>query len=207
MRASAHPRRRASDLEPSAYSLQPSLLFPHDSDFRLQLDPMPFFDRAHHVRNELFDVGGTRGAVVHDEVRMHLRDARTADAKALEPARIDQSRRVIAWRVREDRAARPLADRLRRLTAREQNADVIVADTRARFEAQSRTEKPFIRRALHMPIANRVVGRGPYTTDTRTIERLDRDHVAPGFAAECARIHRECAAERARNAREELRWT
>src|SRR5688572_1487116 len=41
---------------------------PNHSHFRLQFHPMPFFNGAHHVRNQLFDVRCLRGTVVDDEV-------------------------------------------------------------------------------------------------------------------------------------------
>ena len=50
----------------------------------LQFDVMAFCDGALHVHDQCLDVGGTRGAVVDDEIGVLLRHRRIADAKALE---------------------------------------------------------------------------------------------------------------------------
>ena len=74
-------------------------------------------DGALHVQDQRLDVGGAGGAVVDDEIGVLLGHRRIADAKAFEPRRFDQPRRMLARRVGEHRSAAPLADRLASLCA------------------------------------------------------------------------------------------
>src|SRR5690606_17508754 len=82
--------------------------------------------------------------------------------------------------------------------------NVFAAHVRSRLEAQTRAEKPFVRRTLHVPIADGIVGCGTLSTHALPIERCHRDHVIPGFAAEGACVHGKRTAQRPRNAGEEL---
>src|SRR5688572_17016732 len=168
---------------------------------------MHALDCRHHVLDQLLDVRSARGSVVHNEVRVHLRDARAADAMSLEAGGIDQPRRVIARRVREHRAARPLADRLRRLATREQQADVFIAHAGTLLEGEARAEEPLVRRAADVAITCGVVARGSLAPYAGAIDRRDAEHVPPGLAAESARVHCQRAAQRARNAGEEFSRT
>src|SRR6185436_6851932 len=137
--------------------------------------------------------------------RVHLRHACATNAMTLEARGVDQARRVIARRIREHGAARPLADRLRRLAAREQQADVFVAHAGTLLECEARAEEPLVRRACDVAIARDVVARRTLVAHAGTIDGRDAEHVPPGFAAECAGVHRQRTPERSRNAREELR--
>ena len=72
--------------------------------------------RSHTARwagsHQCLHVGGQRPAVVHDEVRVPLREARAAHPRALQPGGLDQPTRVIAARVLEDRTGVRLPMRL-----------------------------------------------------------------------------------------------
>src|SRR5690606_37619598 len=70
----------------------------HDAHFSVESHTMFLFHRPLHVTDQSFDIRGARRAIVDDEVRVHLRDARAADAKTLQAARLYQSSRVIARR-------------------------------------------------------------------------------------------------------------
>ncbi len=74
--------------------------------------------RAHrfaHVADQRLDVRGARApAGIHDEIRVLLRHARAADRVALEAARLDEPRRVVARRIAEHAAGVGQRQRLRR---------------------------------------------------------------------------------------------
>src|SRR6185503_2721953 len=146
----ATPPRGRNPKDPSPVR---SSSFSHDAHLELELHTVYALNYRHHVLNQLFDVRRACATVVHDKVRVHLRHACATNAMTLEARGVDQARRVIARRIREHGAARPLADRLRRLAAREQQADVFVAHAGTLLECEARAEEPLVRRACDVAIA------------------------------------------------------
>src|SRR6185437_13944005 len=68
---------------------------------------------------------------------------RAADAAPLEPGRLDQTRRVIAWRILEHRAAAPLPERLG-VAPPCQQLQRLARLRRARLELELRGDEPFV---------------------------------------------------------------
>src|SRR5690606_37096370 len=71
----------------------------HDAHLSVESHTMLLFHRLPHVTDQLFDVRGARRAIVDDEVRVHLRHSRAADAKAFQTTGFDQACGVIARRI------------------------------------------------------------------------------------------------------------
>src|SRR6202000_2932898 len=182
-----------------------SCRFSHDAHFGVQLHALFLRDRLLHALNQRFDIGRARFAMIDDEVGVLLRHRGTADAKALEPRCLYQPGGVIALRIGEHRAAAPLADRLSLAGLVEQFFDRVGVDARLAFEFQARADEPFVVRALHVPIADLIVGGRPRMAHTLAVEHFNLDHMPPGFLAPGAGIHCQCTAERAGNACKEFR--
>src|SRR5438105_10466395 len=85
----------------------------HDAHLEHQVHAVLREHRRMHVFDDRLDVGGGRVPEVHDEVGVLRRDLRPAHCVALEAARFDQARGVVARRIAEDASRVGLAERLR----------------------------------------------------------------------------------------------
>src|SRR5690606_12307122 len=81
-------------------------------DLPLQLDAARCANARTYGFAEPFDIFGRRLSIVDQEVAVHLRDHRAADAQATTPGCIDQLPGAVVGRVLEGRAAGALLDRL-----------------------------------------------------------------------------------------------
>src|SRR5258708_7140506 len=115
-------------------------------------------DRALHMHDQRLHIGGARGTVVDDEVRVFQGYRGIADAKTLESCAFDQLRRVMLWRIGEYRSTAPLADGLGLLALLQQFADGIGIDAGCTFELEPGADEPFVVRSLHAAIAVVIVG-------------------------------------------------
>src|SRR6187455_1862870 len=99
---------RSAEGPPMRTATLPSRLgmtrLPDDPHFADQHDARARLDRRLHVVHERLQVGGRCRAGVHDEVGVLRRHLRAADGEALQSARFDEPRRVVAFRIAEDAA-------------------------------------------------------------------------------------------------------
>ena len=167
---------------------------------------MHALDGVLDVAHQRFEVGGRRLALVHDEVGVLLRHHRAANAVSLEPGPLDQLGGVAPGRVGEHGSATPGADRLARVALLEKFLDRPRVRIGPRLETEGRREEPFARdRRRHAAVAVAVLGGSAAMALAAPVDRLDFGHARPGLAAPGARVHRERAADRARDAGEEVR--
>src|SRR5207249_9345828 len=140
------------------------------------------------------------------EIRMLLRHRGIADAKSLQPRALDEARGVISRRVGEHRAAAPLPDRLRRAALLEERAHLALVRARTALEAQARGDEPFLGRGRDdLAIADAVLAGRALLRLAAAVDGFHAEHVAPGFPAKGAGVHRQGAAEGPGNAGEEFR--
>ena len=141
------------------------------------------------------------------------RNQRAADRVALEPAGLDQSRRVFAGRVAKHRAGIGLAQRLARDTLRKQLLDFIDRFLSAPgLQAERCRDKPLfggmgfdVRLQAHVPISNFIVPRRAHPLLACSIHGVHARHDVPGFAAVAAGVHRQRPADGARDSRKKFR--
>src|SRR5690606_14400680 len=76
---------------------------PDDAHLGLEAHAETSLHGRARVLDQALDIRGARAAVVHDEVRVQLRDAGAPDALALEPGGLDQARGMVPRRVLEHR--------------------------------------------------------------------------------------------------------
>src|SRR5215472_15533140 len=154
----------------------------HDAHLGVQRHAVDALDGRAHMLDEALQVGGTRTAVVDDEVRVLLRHRRIADAKALEARRLDQARGVITRRIGEHRAAAPLADRLRLLAPRQQRLYLAGMRARTVLEVERGADEPLFRRGrAHRAVTHLVFARLPHALLAVAIDGLDAADVTPGI--------------------------
>src|SRR5439155_25270252 len=127
-------------------SRSPSHGLPDDSHFGDQLEAEAFVHGVARVLDQRLDVRSTRLSLrVDDEIRVFLRDSSAADLMALEPAGLDEARRVVAGRVAEYRAGIRKLERLLRDALREQLLDARSGAFRVtRVKTEPSCEKPFV---------------------------------------------------------------
>src|SRR5580765_4426423 len=177
----------------------------YDAHFGLEGDAVQALDGGAHVSDEVFHVRRARLPVVDDEIRVLGRDRGVADAKALQPRRLDQARGVIARGIGEHRAAAPLPDRLRGLAAREERAHLARMGTGALLKLQACADEPFLRhRRRHVAVAHLVLVALARVRGAAAVDGLDALDVAPGLPAEGTGVHGERPAEGARDTGKEL---
>src|SRR5258706_11680649 len=172
---------------------------PDDAHFANEVDAGFRGDRRVHVIDERLDVGRARSTGIHDEVRMLRRHLRAPDRMALQPARLDEARGVVAFGIAKDAARVRLVERLRGDAAREE-----LAHARHRLllvawlESEGSFDEPLFEAGFrsHVAIADLVVGARARVPRAAAVDGLHRDDVIPRLAAVAAGVHRECPADR-----------
>ena len=171
----------------------------------MQADTVHSLHGLLHVLDQALQVGRRRISVIDNEVRVFLGHRGIADAKTLQARRVDEPRGVIARRIGKNRPATPFANRLRRLAALEQLADLLVVDAVGALELQFRRQEPLFGSGRYdLPVADFEFARRARVFLTVPVDRFDFDDVAPGLTAEGAGIHGESPTQRPRNSRKKL---
>src|SRR5271155_468720 len=163
----------------------------------MQAHAVDALHRLPHMLDQALEIGRGRIAVVDDEVRVFLGHRGVADPEALQVGGVDEPRGVIARRVGEHRAAAPFTDRLRRLAALEQLADLLFIHSVGALKLQSRGYEPFLGYGRdHLAVADFELARRAGALLAVAIDGLDFDDVAPRLAAERTGVHGERTAQR-----------